>query len=97
MLHWWTLGRATGTGAMAGAAALILWPLYASLQDPVLPFYAAALALAAFCGLSILWITATDLVFHRRRGERLIPLRLFDIAFALLLTVPTLLVLEGLF
>ena len=97
MLQWWTLGRATGTGAVAGLAALLLWPLYASFQDPILPAYALALAVSAFCGVSILWITAADLIFHRRRGERLIPLRLFDIAFALLLTVPPLLALEGLF
>ena len=89
MLQWWTIGRATGVGALAGSAALILWPAYAAVQEPLRLPYLLALAAAAFCGLSILWITVLDLLFHRRRGERLIPLRVFDVAFALLLVVPT--------
>ena len=74
---------------VAGLAALILWPAYAALQEPVALPYGAALAVAAFCGLSILWITAADLLFHRRRGERLVPVRVFDTLFALLLLVPS--------
>lgn len=89
MFEWWTIGRATGVGAVAGLAALILWPTYATFQDPFLPPFVVALAIAAFCGFSILWITAADLLFHRRRGERLIPLRVFDVSLALLLAIPT--------
>ena len=89
MFQWWTIGRATGVGAVAGLAGLILWPAYAALQGARLFSYAAALAVTAFCGGSILWITVVDLLFHRRRGERLIPLRIFDVALALLLVIPT--------
>lgn len=89
MLRWWTIGRATGVGVVAGLAALILWPAYAALQEPLALPYGAALAVAAFCGLSILWITAADLLFHRRRGDRMLPLRIFDIALALLLLLPS--------
>jgi hypothetical protein len=96
MLGWWTIGRATGVGVIAGIAALILWPLYAAYQDRVLPLFVAALALAALCGLSILWITAVDLVTHRRRGQRLRAVRTFDVVLALLLMVPSLVQLRAL-
>ncbi len=96
MLEWWTIGRATGVGVMAGIAALILWPLYAAYQDRVLPLFVAALALAALCGLSILWITLVDLVTHRRRGERLRAVRIFDVVLALLLALPSLIQLRAL-
>ncbi len=89
MLQWWTIGRATATGAVAGAAALLLWPFYASFQEPLRLPYLAALAVAAFSGASILWITTADLLLHRRRGDRIIPLRVFDIAFGLLLLLPS--------
>ena len=89
MLKAWTIGRASGVGAVAGLAALILWPIYAAFQAPLLPAFIAALATAAFCGISVLWITVADLLFHRHRSERLIPLRVFDVAFALLLAVPS--------
>jgi drug/metabolite transporter (DMT)-like permease len=96
MLGWWTIGRATGVGVVAGVAALVLWPLYAAYQDRVLPLFIVALALAALCGLSILWITAVDLVTHRRRGERLRAVRIFDIVLALLLALPSLVQLRAL-
>lgn len=95
MLQWWTIGRATGIGAAAGLIALTLWPLYAAVQEPLRLPYLAALAVAAFCGGSILWITAVDLLFHRRRGRRVVPLRVFDVAFALLLFVPSASALSG--
>ena len=96
MLQYWTLGRAAGIGAAAGLAALLLWPLYAAWQGPWLAPYCLALAVAGFCGLSILWITAADLLFHRRRGERLLPLRVFDTLFALLLFIPSAMTLTAL-
>jgi hypothetical protein len=88
MLRWWTIGRATGVGVVAGLAAMILWPAYAAVQEPLAIPYGAALAVAAFCGLSILWITTADFLFHRRRGGRVMPLRFFDIAIGLLLLIP---------
>lgn len=89
MLRRWTIGRATGVGAVAGLAALALWPAYAAFPQPVLLPYLAALAVAHLCGLSILWITALDLLFHARRDRRLLPLRVFDVAFALALSLPS--------
>jgi len=56
----------------------------------------ALCGLAAFCGLSILWITAVDRYRHGRRGERLVPLRAFDIAIALLLAIPSLMMMRAL-
>ena len=88
--------RATGIGAVAGLTALVLglfyegWP--AILRFPFL----AACALSAFCGLSILWITAVDRLRYGRRGERLVPLRVFDIALALALALPSLWAISGL-
>lgn len=90
MLGWWTIGRATGIGVSAGLAALVLWPLYAAYQERVYAAFLIVLGIAALCGLSILWITAIDLLTHRRRGESLRPVRAFDIAVALLLAVPSL-------
>lgn len=95
MLSGWTIGRATGVGVTAGLAAIVLWPLYAVYQDRVLAPFVAALAVATLCGLSILWITLVDLVTHRR-GERVRPLRAFDLAVALLLALPSLAQLEAL-
>jgi hypothetical protein len=80
MLAWWTIGRASGIGASAGLAALFLWLLYRYYGEPFMwPLFATA-GLAGLCGLSVLTITAGDLLFHRRRGERLRPLRVFDVA-----------------
>lgn len=96
LLRDWTIGRASGVGAVAGLAALVLWPAYASWQEPVRPAFISALAVSVFCGLSILVITALDRRRHGPRGERLRPVRWFDIALALLLAVPSLLALESL-
>lgn len=96
MLRWWTIGRATGVGAVAGLVSLVLWPIYAALQDAVFLPYVLSLAVAALCGLSILWITAADLMLHRRRSGRLVPIRTFDAAVAILLSVPTLVALSSL-
>ena len=92
----WTIHRATGLGAMAGIAALVLRLFYSAspaiVRLPLLLLCAAA----AFCGLSILWITAVDRYRHGRRGERLVPLRAFDVAVALLLAVPSLVMVQAL-
>lgn len=94
-LSFWTIRRATGVGVTAGLAALILWPFYAAYQEPVLWPFLAALGVAAFCGVSILAITAGDMIF-RDRGESLRPVRAFDIIVGILLAAPSLIQLEAL-
>ena len=49
----------------------------------------------ALCGSSILVITAIDML-RRRRGESLRPVRVFDIALALVLLAPSLIELHAL-
>ena len=92
----WTVKRATGIGVVAGLAALVLGLFYESWPGLLRPPFFAACAVAAFCGLSILWITAVDRFRHGRRGERLVPLRVFDVALALMLAVPSLWAISGL-
>jgi hypothetical protein len=90
----WTVKRATGTGVVAGLAALLLSLFYPGWPAILrLPFLLAA-AVAALCGLSILWITAVDRLRYGR--HRLMPLRVFDIALALLLALPSLWAISGL-
>ena len=86
--HLWTIGRASIAGIVLGLAALLM----IGIRDPRdggLYFYAALLALTAFCGASILWITAFDM---RDRGTsgRMRPVRVFDIAIGLGLLIPSL-------
>lgn len=95
MLRWWTIGRATGVGIVAGLTAVILWPLYAVYQERVLWAFLAALGVAALCGLSILLITAIDAVL-KPRGRSLRPIRAFDVAVGLLLAGPSLIQLNAL-
>ena len=81
--------RATGTGAVAGLAALLVATVIQAWPDGLLSPYAALLALTAFCGVSILWITASDM---RSRGTsgRMRPIRGFDLALGFVLLVPAL-------
>jgi uncharacterized BrkB/YihY/UPF0761 family membrane protein len=95
MLDFWDTRRATGLGVMAGIAALILWPLYAAYQGAVLWLFVAALAVTAFCGLSLLIITLKDM-YSRTRGRLMQRIRIFDIVLGLLLAVPSLAQLEAL-
>jgi drug/metabolite transporter (DMT)-like permease len=95
MLSLWTIRRATGVGVVAGLAALILWPVYAAYQERTFWVFVAALAVAAFCGLSILLMTGLDMLLHRR-GDRVRPVRAFDIALGVALLVPSLIQLESL-
>ena len=81
MLGWWTLGRASGLGAVAGLLAALLWPFQRSYESLLWPFAAAA-GTAGLCGLSILLITGADMLIHRR-GRRLRPVRAFDLIFGL--------------
>lgn len=85
----WTIRNALAAGMVAGLIAMILWPLYAVSNDLLLPFL-VALGITRFCGLSVLCITVFDIAVHRRRGARLVPIRVFDIALGLVLAVPSL-------
>ncbi len=91
----WTIHQVSGAGCTAGLAALVLWPAYAGWPQIVqLPFI-AALAMAAICGVSMLWMTAQDLRRRSGRGSRLKPIRTFDVVLALMLAVPSLLELRA--
>ena len=96
MLGWWTIGRASGVGVTAALVAMLLWPLdrlYGEIFDwPLL----AAAALAGLCGLSILVITTVDLLFHRRRGRRLRPVRAFDVVLGFVLVALGLVLIDDL-
>jgi hypothetical protein len=86
MRSWWTIGRVAGIGSVAGVGALLLWlpeRAYFVLAWPLL----AASAIAGLCGFSILAITAADLLFHRRRGPRLRPVRAFDLVLGVALVL----------
>ena len=92
----WTVKRATGIGVVAGLAALLLGLFHDAWAGLLrLPFLLLC-AVTAVCGLSILWITAVDRFRHGRRGDRLLPLRVFDLAIAAALTVPSLWAIRGL-
>ena len=91
----WTIPRAEGVGTLAGLCALLLWPVFAA-GEGAKPVFAAALALTALCGVSILLATLADLA-RRRRGRSLRPVRSFDVAAGLLLAGPALLALAELF
>lgn len=86
--HVWTISRASVLGIAAGVIALLM----VSFRDPrdagLYP-YAALLVLTAFCGASVLWITAFDM---RDRGTsgRMRPVRTFDIAIGFALLAPSL-------
>jgi drug/metabolite transporter (DMT)-like permease len=95
MLRFWDIRRATGIGVMAGLAALVLWPLYAAYQDPLLWPFVGALAVTAFCGLSLLILTFKDM-YRRTRGRLMQRIRIFDVILGLLLAVPSLAQLEAL-
>jgi len=95
LLGAWTIARATGVGIAAGLVSLVLWPLFAAFQEPLRLPYAAALAVTAFCGLSILAITVWDLRNHRR-GGRLRTVRTLDVILGLAMSLPGLLLVPDL-
>ena len=81
--------RATAIGIVAGLGALLLAAFIQSWPEGLLYPYAALVALTAFCGISILWITASDM---RTRGTsgRMRPIRGFDLALGFVLLIPAL-------
>jgi len=94
MLRWWTIGLASGIGFSAEFVALFLWPIAANAVPRIFfwPFVAAVF-LAAFCALSILVLTARDMMLNRR-GERIRAIRIFDLVFALIVVGLTILQLQ---
>lgn len=86
--RFWKISHAIRIGTLAGFAALLLWPIFALYQEPVRPAFVAALALAAFCGGSILVITLVDMATVRR-GRRMRPARAFDLALGAVLVAPS--------
>ena len=95
MIGAWTIGRASGIGACAGLLALIVSALPRAFEAFAWPLALLA-ALAGLCGVSILAITALDLAFHRRRGERVIPLRIFDVVLGAALLLLSIVMLDDL-
>lgn len=83
----WTARQAAGPGLVAGCIAMALWPVFAIFQGYVRYPFGAALAVASFCGMTILVLTVVDLR-NRRRGLRVRPIRAFDVILGLVLAVP---------
>ena len=86
--HFWTIGRASIAGIIVGLTALLM-VAFRDPRDGGLYFYAALLAFTAFCGASILWITAFDMK-ERGTSGRMRPVRAVDIAIGLALLGPSL-------
>jgi hypothetical protein len=85
-----TVPRATGFGAAAGAAAMLLWVGFASWPELFVLPYALALGLTALAGAYILMATLFDTMRNPRRGVRIRPIRGFDVAAGLVLLLPSL-------
>jgi hypothetical protein len=71
----WTL---VGIGVTAEVLALALWAFVGPYQALFWPFLLFSL-LAGLAGAWIVLATMLDLTFHRPRGERLRPVRTFDL------------------
>ena len=84
----WTIQRAAVTGIATGLAAVLAAAALPAWPDAVRLPYLALLAITAFCGLSVLWITLTDMR-RRGRGGRMRPIRAFDLAVGLALLLPS--------
>ncbi len=95
MLSGWTIKRAENAGLIFGAATVLLWVAYTSWPYTLAYPFAVALALTAFCGISILWISARDATKGPKRGRLLRAIRVFDVALGLLLAVPAILALNS--
>jgi hypothetical protein len=71
----WTL---IGIGAVAELIALALWAFVGAYESLFWPFLLLSLV-AALGGAWLVLATMFDLTFHRPRGERLRPVRGFDL------------------
>jgi multisubunit Na+/H+ antiporter MnhB subunit len=74
----WLLRRLVGSAALVEIFALALWAFALGERRLVWPFLAVA-ALGGLAGAAILLLTLGDLLFHSRRDERLVPVRVFDV------------------
>lgn len=81
----WTTQRLALTGFGFGLAALLVAAFTESRA--MLLFYAGLLALTIACGVSILLILVRD-VHARQRGDRVRPIRIFDLSIGALLVLP---------
>ena len=88
MIRRWTVQRASGLGIVVGLIAAVTAAVYGSWPEGILYPYSMLLALTAFCGASILWITMVDMRTHAR-GGRVRPIRAFDVAIGLVLVLPS--------
>jgi hypothetical protein len=83
----WTL---VGLAATAELLALAMWAFVGPYESLFWPFLLLSLV-AALAGAWIVLATMIDLTFHRPRGERLRPVRGFDLALGAALFVLALL------
>ena len=91
----WTIHQVAGAGVAAGLTALVLWPAYAAWPQIVQIPFIAVLSVAAVCGILMLWMTIKDLHRRSNRGNRLKPIRTFDVLLGLSLAVPSLIELRA--
>ena len=84
----WTIQRATWIGIASGLAALLLSAAFGSWADALLYPYAALVALAFLCGVSILWICFID-ARARERGRQVRPIRMFDLVAGIVIAAPS--------
>ena len=71
----WTF---VGIGATAELLALALWAFVGAYESLFWPFVLLSIA-AGLAGAWIVLVTMIDLTFHRPRGQRLRPVRGFDL------------------
>ena len=89
LMRSWTMQRAAGVGVASGIAAILLTAVMDRWPGELLYPYVLLLASTAWCGASILWITAAGM---RSRGTsgRMRPIRGFDVALGLVRLLPSL-------
>lgn len=85
LLSRWTTQRLALAGFSFGLAALLV-AAFAEGRAMVL-VYAGLLTLTILCGASILLILLRD-VHARQRGDRVRPIRIFDLSVGVLLVLP---------
>lgn len=81
--------HATRLGVTAGAAALLLWPAFASMGEPLRLPFVAVLVLTLVSGGVILSLAGGDLLTVRR-GRHARAARTFDLVLGLILVLPPL-------
>ena len=90
MMFWLvSVPKMIGAGAACGALSILSWIGFFFWPGVFVLPYVVALAATAACGLFILLATLRDSYRNPRRGVRIRPIRGFDVAAGLLLSVPT--------